>query len=125
MKIEKLTLFALFTIVQIFLGMGSYDVSQYHQDALRKLADPSLFISDAFIDGQWIKGDRYFDVIEPSTETVLGKVISCDTRHFQAAIASANKAQPKYFASTTAHNRSTLLKKWAESITHHKKDSES
>lgn len=104
--------------------MGSYDPSQYHRDALSLLADPSLFISKAFIDGQWFEGDQFFDVIEPSTETVLGKVTSCDNQHFQAAIASANEAQPKYFASTTAHDRSTLLKKWADLILKHKKDSE-
>lgn len=102
--------------------MGSYDPSHYHQNALSKLTDPSLFIKDAFIDGQWIQTHTTFDVFEPSTETVLGKVASCDAHHFQEAILSANEAQPKYFASTTASERGTLLKKWAELILRHKKD---
>lgn len=102
--------------------MGSYDPSFYHRDALSKLVDPTLFINDAFINGEWVQSDDMFDVIEPSTEAVLGKVASCDAHHFQTAIASAHEAQSKYFVSTTALERGILLNKWAELILQHKTD---
>ncbi|KAK5082614.1 hypothetical protein LTR70_007532 [Exophiala xenobiotica] len=102
--------------------MGSYDPSHYHRDALSKLSDSSLLIGDAFIDGVWQKTDNTFEVIEPSTETVLGQVQSCDTQHFQNAIQSANKAQSEYFKSTTGHTRGAFLKKWASLILENKRD---
>lgn len=102
--------------------MGSYEPSHYHQDALSALSDPSLFISDAFIDGVWQKTGSAFEVTEPSTETVLGQVQSCDRQHFQTAIESANKAQTKYFRSTTGHTRGALLKRWASLILENKRD---
>lgn len=102
--------------------MGSYNPSQYHQDALSRLKDKSLFIGDAFIDGSWTKTGDEFDVVEPSTETVLGSVQSCDIQHFQTAIKSADEAQSKFYASTTGHSRSVMLKAWASMILDNKAD---
>lgn len=102
--------------------MGSYDPATYHRNALASLAEPSLFIGDAFVDGEWVKTENTFNVTEPSTETVLGQVTNCDASHFQTAISSASNAQAKYLASTTAHQRGALLKKWAELILLNKKD---
>lgn len=102
--------------------MGSYDPSHYHKDALSRLNDKSLFVSDAFIDGVWTKTEETFEVVEPSTETILGTVQSCSSQHFQTAIESAHVAQTKYFASTTGPSRGALLKEWASSILANKKD---
>ncbi|KAH7371116.1 Aldehyde/histidinol dehydrogenase [Pyrenochaeta sp. MPI-SDFR-AT-0127] len=89
---------------------------QYHQTAISSLKNRELFISEAFIDGQWLKKERTFSVIEPSTETVLGRVSDTDLSDFRTAIASAEVAQDQFFRSTTAAQRGQLLKKWYELI---------
>jgi succinate-semialdehyde dehydrogenase / glutarate-semialdehyde dehydrogenase len=37
-------------------------LDDYHKKAIANLKDPSLFISDAFIDGQWVRKEKTFDV---------------------------------------------------------------
>ncbi|KAJ4985454.1 succinate-semialdehyde dehydrogenase [Stagonosporopsis vannaccii] len=96
--------------------------AQYHQSALGSLKNPKLFISEALIDGQWVKKDATFDVIEPSTATALGKVSNCGLEDFQKAIASAEKAGESFYRSTTAHQKSALLRKWYELITANEED---
>jgi acyl-CoA reductase-like NAD-dependent aldehyde dehydrogenase len=59
---------------------------------------------------------------EPSTGTCLGKVADCGLEDFQHAIESANRAQPSYFASTTAATRGALLRGWYDLIIMHKDD---
>ncbi|KAI1213737.1 Aldehyde/histidinol dehydrogenase [Annulohypoxylon truncatum] len=103
--------------------MGSTDGSEYHKEALRNLKDPSLFIQNAFIDGEWVSKDKKFDVYEPSTGTVLGQVADGSLEDFQKAIQSANEAQPKFFAETTATQRGALLRKWYDLIVKHQEDS--
>lgn len=88
----------------------------YHKDAIANLKDGSLFIQEAFIDGQWVAKDKKFDVHEPSTNTVLGQVANCELEDFKKAIESANIAQPKYFESTTGTSRGALLRKWYDLI---------
>ncbi|KAF2436230.1 aldehyde dehydrogenase [Tothia fuscella] len=90
---------------------------EYHQKAISALKDSSLFISDAFIDGQWVDKEKKFPVYEPATATVLGNVTNCDLDDFKKAIESAEKAQVEYFASTTAAQRGALLRKWFDLIT--------
>ncbi|SCO91252.1 related to UGA2-succinate semialdehyde dehydrogenase [Fusarium oxysporum] len=69
----------------------------YHKEVIAGLKDKSLFIQEAFIDGKWAARDNKFDVFEPSTATVLGRV---DT------------AQTSYFDTTTGASRGALLRKW-------------
>jgi len=89
---------------------------EYHQKALASLKNPDLFISDAFIDGEWVKKDKLFDVYEPSTATVLGKVSNCELADFQKAISSAEVAQKDFYRNTTATQRGIILRKWYELI---------
>ncbi|KAH6632890.1 Aldehyde/histidinol dehydrogenase [Boeremia exigua] len=96
--------------------------AQYHQSALGSLKNPRLFISEALINGRWVKKDSTFDVIEPSTATVLGKVSNCGLEDFQEAIASAETAGEEFYRSTTAHQKSALLRKWYELITANEED---
>ncbi|KAI4602230.1 hypothetical protein KJ359_009468 [Pestalotiopsis sp. 9143b] len=91
-------------------------------DISSKLKDPSLFIADAFISGKWISKDAKFDVYEPSSASVLGKVANCSLEDFQTAIKDASEAGDKYFASTTAAARGSLLKKWYELIMTNQED---
>ncbi|KAF4982397.1 hypothetical protein FDECE_17520 [Fusarium decemcellulare] len=94
----------------------------YHKEAIAGLKDPSLFIQDAFIDGKWVSKDNKFDVFEPSTATVLGKVANCALEDFQTAIKSADAAQTKYFESTTGTSRGALLRKWYELVLANQED---
>ncbi|KAJ2895177.1 hypothetical protein MKZ38_006842 [Zalerion maritima] len=86
------------------------------------LKDGSLFISRAFIDGQWADKEKKFDVYEPATATVLGKVSDCNLDDFKKAIDSANVAQPKFFASTTGAQRGAMLRKWHDLMMANKDD---
>ncbi|KAE9993151.1 hypothetical protein EG327_006330 [Venturia inaequalis] len=98
------------------VGNGNVKAEEYHQKALSGLKDSSLFISDAFIDGEWIDKEKKFPVYEPSTDTVLGQVSNCDLADFKKAIASAEKAQGEFYESTTALQRGALLRKWFDLI---------
>lgn len=53
---------------------------------------------------------------EPSTTAVLGQVSDCSLEDFQAAIKSADAAQPAFFESTTGTKRGQLLRKWNDLI---------
>ncbi|KAH8648493.1 Aldehyde/histidinol dehydrogenase [Xylariales sp. PMI_506] len=90
--------------------------------ALSKLKDPSLLIGDAFINGKWVSKESKFDVFEPSSATVLGQVANCTLDDFKAAIISADKAGPEFFASTTATVRGALLRKFHDLIIANQED---
>ncbi|BCS21853.1 NAD-dependent succinate-semialdehyde dehydrogenase [Aspergillus puulaauensis] len=95
--------------------------STYHEAALAKLNDRSLFITDAFIDGKWVSKSQKFNVYEPSTGTVLGQVSDCDLQDFQRAIQSAHDIQDT-FSTTTGAARGALLRKWCDLILSNKED---
>lgn len=61
-----------------------------------------------FIDGQWIDGDRQFDVVNPATGSVIGVVADADQSHATRAIEAAQNAF-KIWSQTTAHSRSAIL----------------
>ncbi|EPE08048.1 succinate-semialdehyde dehydrogenase i [Ophiostoma piceae UAMH 11346] len=82
----------------------------YHAQHISSLKDASLFSGEAFIDGKWVTKDKKFDVY------VLGQVSDCTLDDFKAAIASADKAQKSFFASTTGTSRGVLLRKWNDLI---------
>ncbi|KAF3763473.1 aldehyde dehydrogenase [Cryphonectria parasitica EP155] len=88
----------------------------YHAQHLESLKDSSLFSGEAFIGGKWISKEKQFDVYEPSSISVLGKVSDCLLEDFQAAIVSADEAQCKFFKSTTGTARGALLRKWYDLI---------
>jgi succinate-semialdehyde dehydrogenase/glutarate-semialdehyde dehydrogenase len=94
----------------------------YHKEVIAGLKDKSLFIQEAFIDGQWVAKDNKFDVFEPSTATVLGQVANCALDDFQTAIKSADVAQTKYFDSTTGASRGALLRKWYDLVLANQED---
>jgi succinate-semialdehyde dehydrogenase / glutarate-semialdehyde dehydrogenase len=63
-----------------------------------------------------VSKEAKFDVLEPSTGTVLGRVANCTRADIVSAIESAAKAQPKYWESTTGTSRGALLRKWFDLI---------
>jgi succinate-semialdehyde dehydrogenase/glutarate-semialdehyde dehydrogenase len=69
-----------------------------------------------------VSKDNKFDVFEPSTATVLGKVANCALEDFQAAIKSADAAQTQFWESTTGTSRGALLRKWFDLVIANKDD---
>ncbi|KAG0646804.1 Glutarate-semialdehyde dehydrogenase [Hyphodiscus hymeniophilus] len=88
----------------------------YHEQHLQSLKDKGLFCGDAFIGGRWISKDKKFDVYEPSSGSVLGKVSDCSLDDFKQAIRSAEEAQRSFYQSTTGTARGALLRKWNDLI---------
>ncbi|PVH78289.1 succinate-semialdehyde dehydrogenase [Cadophora sp. DSE1049] len=88
----------------------------YSEQHLQSLKDRSLFCGDAFIEGQWISKDKKFDVYEPSSSSILGKVSDCSLDDFTKAIHSADEAQRSFYQSTTGTVRGALLRKWNDLI---------
>ncbi len=71
-----------------------------------------------YINGQWVapKGDGTIDVIDPSTEEVCGRVPSGNADDVNAAVAAAKAAFPSW-STSSADERSGIIKKLAEKIT--------
>ncbi len=78
---------------------------------LALLTDPSLLKTDAFVNGQWIKGANRFDVFDPATGHKLADVANLGPLEAEAAIAAANAAWPAW-RSKTGKERSIILRKW-------------
>ena len=78
---------------------------------LSLLKDASLLKTDALINGQWIKGTRRFDVIDPATGQKLADVANLGPMEAELAIAAANAAWPAW-RNKTAKERSIILRKW-------------
>jgi len=78
---------------------------------LSLLKDPSLFKTDALINGQWVAGSSRFDVLDPATGEKLADVANMGPQDAQAAITAANAAWPVWKAKT-GKERSIILRKW-------------
>ena len=75
------------------------------------LKDPSLFKTDALINGQWLKGSTRFDVNDPSNGLKLADVADLGPQDAEAAIAAANAAWPAW-RSKTGKERHAIMMKW-------------
>ncbi|WP_372824758.1 NAD-dependent succinate-semialdehyde dehydrogenase [Polaromonas sp.] len=75
------------------------------------LKDPSLFKTDALINGQWVKGTTRFDVNDPATGLKLADVANLGAKDAEDAIAAANAAWPAW-RSKTGKERHAILLKW-------------
>ncbi len=78
---------------------------------LALLEDPSLFKTDALINGVWVAGSKRFEVSDPATGLKLADVANLGAAEAEQAIAAANAAWPAW-RSKTAKERSILLRKW-------------
>ncbi|TGZ82315.1 aldehyde dehydrogenase [Ascodesmis nigricans] len=99
-------------------------MAQHLKTFLPQLKKSELFIEDAFIDGQWVKAKdgKTFEVYEPATEDVLGRVANCDRDDIKRAIETADLGQKKFYKSTTAAQRGVLLRKWYDAIMENEED---
>ncbi len=88
---------------------------------LALLKDPSLFKTDALVNGQWLQGASRFDVLDPATGEKLASAANLGATDAEAAIAAANAALPAWKAKT-AKERSTLLRKWFDLLMANQED---
>ncbi len=76
-----------------------------------------IFESLLFINGQWRRGsdEAFVDVINPSTEAVVGKVAVATAADVQLAIDAADKGF-KHWKQVSAQHRKLILKETADLI---------
>jgi succinate-semialdehyde dehydrogenase/glutarate-semialdehyde dehydrogenase len=67
---------------------------------LAQLKDPSIFKTDALVNGQWVAGASRFDVLDPATGEKLADVANLGAHDADAAIAAANAAWPAWRSKT-------------------------
>ena len=75
------------------------------------LNDPTLFKTDAMINGQWVKGSARFDVLDPATGLKLADVADLGAQSATDAITAANAAWPAW-RKKTGKERHAILMKW-------------
>ena len=75
------------------------------------LKDPTLLATDAYINGQWVKGDGTFDVTNPARGDVIAQVADLSRAQVNEAIAAAEVAQ-KDWAKWTGKERAAVLRRW-------------
>ncbi|MCY7370500.1 MAG: NAD-dependent succinate-semialdehyde dehydrogenase [Polaromonas sp.] len=85
------------------------------------LKDPSLFKTDALINGQWLAGSARFDVSDPSTGLKLADVADLGPQDAEAAIAAANAAWPAW-RSKTGKERHAIMMKWYQLLMANQED---
>jgi succinate-semialdehyde dehydrogenase/glutarate-semialdehyde dehydrogenase len=78
-----------------------------------KLHRPDLLREASFVEGRWLKGDGWLDVINPATGQVLGQVATVGAEGTRDAVDAAARAMPAW-AALTAAQRGTVLRRWAD-----------
>jgi succinate-semialdehyde dehydrogenase/glutarate-semialdehyde dehydrogenase len=88
---------------------------------LALLKDPTLFKTDALVNGQWLPGASRFDVLDPATGHTLADVANLGIADAEAAIAAANAAWPAW-RNKTGKERSIILRKWFDLLIANQED---
>lgn len=88
-----------------------------------ELKDPRLFHEACYVDGGWTHAasGRTFDVDNPATREIIGKVPSLGTGETRRAIAAAQRAFPAW-SKKTAKERAAILRRWFELLIEHQED---
>ena len=85
------------------------------------LKDPSLFKTDALINGQWLAGSARFDVNDPSNGLKLADVADLGPKDAEAAIAAADAAWPAW-RNKTGKERHAIMMKWYQLLMANQED---
>ena len=88
-----------------------------------ELKDPRLFREACYIDGAWTHAvsGRTFDVDNPATREVIGKVPSLSAAETRRAIEAANAAFPAW-SKRTAKERAAILRRWFDLLMENQED---
>ncbi|MFV0680287.1 NAD-dependent succinate-semialdehyde dehydrogenase [Ottowia sp.] len=92
-----------------------------HASPLALLKDPSLFKTNALINGKWVKGKQRFDVFDPATGHKLADVADLGGKETKTAIDAAHAAWPAW-RSLTGKQRHATLMKWYQLLREHRDD---
>jgi succinate-semialdehyde dehydrogenase/glutarate-semialdehyde dehydrogenase len=85
------------------------------------LKDTSLLKTELYINGQWLSRDTKLTVLNPANGQVVAEVSTASKEDTLDAIAAAKEAL-KSWSTTTAKQRSSLLKKWFQLIMENQAD---
>ena len=90
------------------------------------LRDASLFDSQGLIAGTWKSAplDKTFSVTDPSTRNVLGQCAYFGQEDFLEAIDCAHDGYQRFYTSTTAKERASILRRWNDLILENLEDCE-
>ncbi|MBX9871646.1 MAG: NAD-dependent succinate-semialdehyde dehydrogenase [Burkholderiaceae bacterium] len=88
---------------------------------LAQLKDPSLLKTDALVNGQWIRGSKRFDVLDPATGHKLADVANLGPAEAEQAIKAADGAWPAWRA-LSGKQRSIILRKWFDLLMANQED---
>lgn len=80
---------------------------------MRKLNDPTLLETRAYVNGQWVETGNTFPVHNPSTGDRIAEVTDLGVEDTKAAIEAAYQAKTDW-AAHTGKERSAILKRWFE-----------
>ena len=88
-----------------------------------KLTDPDLLRDACLIGGQWVAADdgATFDVTDPATGTLVGRVPRMGAAETAWAIAAAHSAQTDW-AACTGKERAAVLRRWFELLRDNRDD---
>jgi len=86
-----------------------------------QLNDVTLIREEAYVNGQWVKGDKSFQVLNPANNEILASVADMGVTGTRTAIAAADAALGEW-SGRTAKDRSAILRKWHDLILENKQD---
>ncbi|MCV6585002.1 MAG: NAD-dependent succinate-semialdehyde dehydrogenase [Marinibacterium sp.] len=85
------------------------------------LKDPGLLETRAYINGEWVDGDKTFAVHNPATGALVADVVDIDIDGTRQTIDAAHAAQ-KGWAALTGKERATILRRWFDLMVEHADD---
>lgn len=86
-----------------------------------QLQDPTLLKQQAYINGQWISGERQFAVTNPATGEILAHVPDLGQAETQQAIEAAEQAWGAW-KKRTAKDRANTLRRWYDLVMANQED---
>ena len=101
--------------------------NKHEQDAratkekIIQMSRQELIKNEAYVNGQWVQGKSTFDVVNPSTGSVVEKIADLMVTEVHDAVATAYKVWTVFKASDVAL-RASLLENWYRLILEHKQE---
>src|SRR5262249_26103383 len=88
-----------------------------------ELKDSKLFRQCAYVDGKWVSATsgKTFDLDNPATGEIIGKVPSLSAAETRNAIEAANRALPGW-SKKTAKERAQAMRRWFDLVMANQED---